>query len=188
MKKITTVLGVSLLAMGILGACSEEETKVEKASPEVQKAAEEMTSETETKEEVVEEVVEPVKAKLGETINVEGVKITVVDIAPFTGRINQFQPITEDHAVVINVIVENTNAETVYVDSSEFGLYDVDGFELVQALPGDENAISAEIPGGKKVKGTVYFDVPAQTGNWELHYTSMFAISSEPAVWEVPAK
>ena len=182
MNKWAKALGISVLAIGMLAACSEQ--KVEKS--ETSEAVKTKTSET-------KEAPAPAKkeeaAKVGETLNVDGVKITITSIDKFTGVINQFEPLKQDHAVKIGVIVENDTQAQVFVDSMEFKLYDKDGFEISAALPSDENALSGEIPGGKKVQGAIYFDAPKQDGaTWEIQYESMASFDGEPAKWELPAK
>jgi hypothetical protein len=186
MNKFVKALGISVLAVGMLAACSEQ--KVEKSSTsevvksktsEVKEAA--APAPAEEKKEAV--------AKVGETLNVDGVKITITSIDKFTGVINQFQPLKQDHAVKIGVIVENDTKAQVFVDSNEFKLYDKDGFEVSSALPSDDTVLSSEIPGGKKVQGAIYFDVPKQDGStWEIQYESMASFDGEPAKWELPAK
>ena len=188
MNKFYKALGLSVLAVGLLGACSEQTVEKTKTSTAAEQKMKEQTEKpAEQKEE--KPAPAPVKAKLGETLDVDGVKITITSIEKFAGRINQFVTLKQDHAVKIGVIVENDTKEQVFVDSLEFKLYDKGGFEVASALPGDENALSGEIPGGKKVQGALYFDVPKQDGaKWELQYESMASFGGEPAKWEVPAK
>jgi hypothetical protein len=186
MNKFAKTLGISVLAVGLLAACSEQ--KVEKS--ETSEAVKTKTSETkEAPAPAKTEEKKEAAAKVGETLNVNGVKITITSIDKFTGVINQFEPLKQDHAVKIGVIVENDTQAQVFVDSMEFKLYDKDGFEVSAALPSDETALSGEIPGGKKVQGAIYFDVPKQDGAvWEIHYESMASLGGEAAKWEVPAK
>jgi hypothetical protein len=180
MNKIAKTLGISVLVIGMLAACSEQ--KVEKSA--TSDAVKSKTSAT-TAPAAPKEVV----AKVGETLDVNGVKITITGIEAYTGEINQFQPLKQDHAVKVNVIVENDTKAQVFVDSNEFKLFDKDGFELSSALPSDDMALSSEIPGGKKIQGAVYFDVPKQDGAaWEIQYESMASFDGEAAKWEVPAK
>lgn len=192
MKKLIQSLGLISISVLLLSACSEQTVVKENSSPEVQKKVDEASdavnssSENEVTESQEEQA--EVKAKVGDTLNVNGVKITVTGIEKYEGRINQFQPLKEDHAVKIDVIAENTNTEKELVNSAEFTLYDVDGFELGSALVGDGDVLSGDIPAGKKIKGSVYFDVPQQSGTWELHYEKMFSLSNEAAIWEVEAK
>jgi hypothetical protein len=187
-SKFAKAIGLTVLAIGVLTACSEQTVeKSETSEAAQQKMSESKPAPAEKKKE--EAPPKATIAKLGETLDVAGVKITITSIDKFTGRINQFDPLKQDHAVKIGVIVENETQAQVFVDSNEFKLYDKDGFEVSSALPGDEEALSAEIPGGKKVQGAVYFDVPKQAGaSWELQYESMASFNGEPAKWEVPAK
>lgn len=190
MFKIVKVLGTAVLSMTLLVACAEQTVTKEDASPEVQQKLDENAAKANSDEsnDTPAEKEEATKAKAGETLNVDGVKITLVDIKKYEGKINPYQPLKEDHAVKISVIVENTNKESVFVDSTEFKLFDTDGFELEQALPEDDMALSGDIPAGKKMKGEVYFDTPKQQGAWELHYESMASIDGESAIWELYAK
>ncbi|WP_243355676.1 DUF4352 domain-containing protein [Bacillus litorisediminis] len=135
-----------------------------------------------------EENQEAQAAKIGDTVTVEGVNITLKSVEVYQGEINEFQPLTQDHAIVANFVVENTNQEAYFIDSTEFTLYDAEGFELTQALPAEDMALSTELPGGKKARGSVYFDVPAQEGEWELRYESMASFDGDAAVWRFPAK
>ncbi|QST02396.1 DUF4352 domain-containing protein (plasmid) [Pontibacillus sp. ALD_SL1] len=195
------ILGFLLiLTIGVLAACSEQSVENDEASDEVQKEMDEdkqqeeenaeADAETERSDESSKEEVseEPSMAKVGDTLNVDGVKITVTDVSVFEGEINQYEPLTEDHAIEVKVIVENTNKESVFVDSSEFTLYGTEGFEQGTALPSDPMALSNDIAGGKKVKGSLFYDVPKQDGMMELHYQSMASMGGDPAIWEFQAK
>jgi hypothetical protein len=189
MNKFVKVLGLMVLAIGVLSACSEQTVEKGKTSDAVQQKMDESKAEPAEKQAPQKEAPKEIIAKLGETLDVGGVKITVTSIEPFAGEINQFQPLKQNHAVMIGVIVENDTTEQVFVDSSEFKLYDKDGFEVSSALPSDEMALSGEIPGGKKVQGAIYFDVPKQDGAaWEIQYESIASFDGEPAKWEIPAK
>ncbi|WP_243557985.1 DUF4352 domain-containing protein [Priestia megaterium] len=183
MNKFLKALGISVLAVGVLGACSEQSVEKSETSDEVkQKMSDDSSSAKEKPEQ------KDTKAQVGETLDIDGIKITITGIEPFTGEINEYEPLKQDHAVKVGVIVENTTKESYFVDNTEFKLYDKDGFELTDALPSNEDGISSDIPAGKKVQGSLFFDVPAQSGTWEVHYESMASIDGESAIWEVPAK
>lgn len=146
MKKLFS-LGVACCLGLMLAACNQEVEKVKQNETDNSK----VTEQNETTNEETNQKEEKVVAKIGETLSVNGVNITVTGVKRFNGRINQFQPLTNDHAIQVDVIVENTTKEIVYVDSSEFTLYDTQDFEVPQALPSDVETLSAEIPPGKKV-------------------------------------
>lgn len=184
MKKLLSLGATGCLAL-MLAACNQEVEKVEQNNTNNTKTVEQQNEIT-NKENTQKE--EKVVAKVGETLSINGVNITVTGVKRFNGRINQFQPLTNDHAIQVDVIVENTTKEVVYVDSNEFTLYDTQDFEVPQALPGDVQPLSAEIPPGKKVKGSIFFDVANEQGIRELHYTSMASFSGESAIWELPAE
>lgn len=189
MKNLTKIFIIMVLVAMFAASCSQE-VKEDEASPEVKKKAAEASETTEaSKEEEAEEKEETKVSQVGDTLNVDGVKITVTGIEKFEGEINEFEPITEDHAVKVEVIAENTNKESYFIDALEFTLYDTEGFETTHALSnGDEMELSSDLAGGKKVKGFLLFDVPKQDGTWELHYESMASFDGDAAIWEVPAK
>ena len=198
MRKLTT-LTAAIMAMGLLAGCTEttvEPTESEAAEKKMAEAETETVTETapveETpvEEEPTEEAApaEPAVAQVGDTLDVNGVKITVTGIEPYTGQINQFEPLTQDHAVKIGLIIENTTSETIMPISNEFKLYDVDDFELTDALPSSDPRLMNEIAGGKKIQAALYYDVPVQEGTWELIYEPMMSLGGDTAVWEVPAK
>ena len=186
MSRIAKVLGVLVLVGLFMVGCTEQEVSKDKASTEVEKKINDDKSNVKSKGEEKENKVE--KAKVGETLNVNGVKITITGIKKFEGEINPYSKLAQDHAVQVGIIAENTNKEAVFIDSTEFVLYDADGFETVHALPSDIMELSTELPGGKKVKGSLFFDVPKQDGTWEINYLSMSSFKGEPAIWEVPSK
>ncbi len=190
--------------MFILGACGggdeensdtekNNDTNTEETTDETQEGTE-TTDENENggnqqTEEPEEDAGEDTKAaQVGDTLTVEGVNITITGVERFEGRINQFEPLQEDHAIAIDVEVENTTDENYFIDSMEFTLYDPEGFELNNALPGDEEALSADLPAGKKARGRLFFDIPATEGTYELHYESMASWDGSQAVWEIPYK
>ncbi|MET3696440.1 uncharacterized protein DUF4352 [Bacillus oleivorans] len=187
--KLFPILFSLLLILGACGAATDEGNEAADNGGDTAEnggAAEENGDQEQAQEDENQD--EAQAATIGDTVEVEGVKITLESVEVYEGEINQFQPLTQDHAIVANLVVENTNQEAYFIDNTEFTLYDAEGFELTQALPSEDMALSTELPGGKKVKGTVYFDVPAQEGEWELRYESMASFDGEAAVWRFPAK
>lgn len=149
-----------------------------------------LSDEGATLENTEEEELEEIVAKEGESLLVNDLNITVVSTSRYEGEINQFSPLNQDHAYLIEIIVENKGKDSKSVSDYDFKLYDSDEFEVTAALPSEDSLISAEIPGGKRVKGILVYDVPKQDGKtWELHYTDPWSFSnSQQAVWELPAK
>ena len=192
-RSVSVTLGASVLSLGLLAGCTEQDVSKTDASPEVkEKMSEEAVSTEPTEKEVVEEPAEETAkvapVKIGDTLNVDGLAITLTDIGVYKGEINQYDPLTQDHAVRVGVIVENTAKESKFIDALEFTLYDADGFELTHALASEETGVSAVLPGGKKVKGSLFFDVPKQDGTWEVHYENMTSANGDPAIWQMEAK
>ena len=192
-KAVSVTLGASLLSLGLLAGCTEQEVSKTDASPEVkEKMSEEVSTEptpaVEKDEAEAKATAEVAPVEIGDTLNVGGLAITLTNIEVYKGEINQYDPLTQDHAVRVGVIVENTTKESLFIDALEFTLYDADGFELTHALASDETGVSAVLPGGKKVKGSLFFDVPKQDGTWEIHYENMTSVNGDPAIWQVEAK
>ena len=195
-RSVSVTLGASVLSLGLLAGCTEQDVSKTDASPEVkEKMTEEVSAEPTEKEvaeveaeESAEETAKVAPVKIGDTLNVDGLAITLTDIGVYKGEINQYEPLTQDHAVRVGVIVENTAKESKFIDALEFTLYDADGFELTHALASDETGVSAVLPGGKKVKGSLFFDVPKQDGTWEVHYENMTSANGDPAIWQMGAK
>ncbi|CAM3629975.1 DUF4352 domain-containing protein [Marinicrinis lubricantis] len=202
MRKLTSVLAAIVIIAGLFGACGGQDVEENNPSPEVEERIEDtdgadQEQNTDQNEESPGNGNQNAEdqageegagnAQVGDTLNVDGAKITITGIEKFTGTINEFSPLEQDHAVKIDVIVENTNEEQFFVDALEFKLYDADGFEVQHALPSDEMELSGEIPAGKKIQGSLFFDVPAQEGTWELHYESLGSFGGDPAIWDMPA-
>ena len=186
--KIKSIIGVSMLAVFLLSACAEQEVTKEEPSDEVKKKMEEDDVQNNEEGSAEEETNEPEKVAVGDTLNVNGIKITVTNAEVYNGEINEYEPLKEDHAVKIDVIIENTNKESLSIFSDFFQLYGTDGFEIESALPTEDEELYADIAGGKKAKGALFYDVPAQKGNWELHYTDFNSYEGDSAIWEIPAK
>lgn len=184
--KLFSILCGILLVLNACGGATNDENAGEDTAQEENNAATDDNQDQAQEEEQDQDGAQ--KGTIGDTLTIEGVKITLDSVEVYQGTINEFQPLTQDHAIVANLTVENTNKESYFIDSMEFTLYDAEGFELTQALPSDDMAISTELPGGKKVKGTLYFDVPKQEGDWELQYKPMASFDDTAAVWTFPAK
>lgn len=125
--------------------------------------------------------------EVGETGEYNGVNITINNASVYKGKINEFQPLVEDYALQIDVIVENTTNETVFIDAIEFGLYDEEDFEVDAALPSEDMPLSTELPAGKKAKGKLYFDAVSGNQFFELQYKSLESWEDKYLIWNIPA-
>ncbi|MFD1039703.1 DUF4352 domain-containing protein [Virgibacillus byunsanensis] len=184
------ILGISLLAVGFLIGCSPEETGEQDDTEQEVENTEDVQDDQENDEENNQEKEQQGNnvAQAGEPLDINGVKVTVSEAQLFEGEINQFEPLEEDHAVFFDVTIDNTTDEQVFISDMDFKLYGVDEFELGRALPSDEMALSAEVNAGKKARGKLFFDVPQQDGNWEIHYEDIASFGGDPAIWEMSAK
>lgn len=181
MKRLLIVLLTFILLFSVAGCTGGEVKKIEDQDPAT---VEEIEKQKQKEEQPKQDTMEI--AKIGETLEIEGVRITITNVNRFEGKINEYEPLENDHAIVIDLVVENTTNEIVSVDELEFTLYDSKGFEVKHALPSDEMAIMDEISGGKKIKGKLFFDVPKKEGNFELIYKPF--ITDTEAKFEIPYK
>lgn len=187
MKKLFIISFILVLMIGVVGCTNGELKKVEEQDPatvdEVKKQDEDI-EEPEQEQEPDQEKVE--LAKIGDTLEINGIRVTLTDVKRYEGKINPYNPLENDHVIEIDMVVENTTSETVFVDNTDFKLYDENDFEVKSALPSGDIPLMDEISGGKKIKGKIYFDVPVQEGNFELIYSQF--LSDIEAKYEIPYK
>lgn len=190
MNRIIKFLGITTLAVCLMAGCSDQ-TVPKNESSLVKEETQEKSPEKEVK---AESDKNPKEEELkvhqfGDTVNVGNMKITLTDIEQFTGEMKQFHSLRQDHAVKIGIVIENKAERKIYVDSYDFKMYDVEGVGIQPAMPSGEPRFNVGLTAGKKTKGTIYFDVPAQEGVWHVHFTPATSYSGTPlAIWEVPAK
>ncbi len=181
MKKAIFILLIVFVFTSIIGCSSNSE--VSKVETPVE-SAEESVEEAEKTEDKVKE--EDIIGKIGDTLALDGITVTVTNVGTNTGKVNQYRPLEQDYILEVELIVENNNKDSKFISDSDFSMYDEEGFEITKALLSDETAISANIPGGKKLKGKLFYDAPEQEGEFELQFLSFLSFNDTPMIWKLP--
>ncbi|MCM3155565.1 DUF4352 domain-containing protein [Priestia megaterium] len=167
-KKFLGIIGAVVIGGGLLAGCS---TSVEDAS-----------SDTGSKQEAKKEESAKDKVyKIGDTVKVDGLKITLTK-AEFTSP-NQYTKAENGKVLTVDVATENTGDTQAFIDNTDFNLYDKDGNKVEQYFGYDDMAISGDVNKGRKMSGKLYFDVPEQD-SYEIVYTPSFSFDSTEVKFE----
>ena len=163
-KKIGTILLGGSLALG-LAACDEAEIK--EASGEEQK---------EKKKEVK-------KFSVGDSVEFDGMKITLNEARIEEG--GEFDEPTEEQFVVANLTIENGTDEEQTVSSvMNIELKDDEGYTYNTTIltEGTKGQLDGTLPPGESMKGDIPFDV-SKSDKYELHFSDPF--KSGKAIWVI---
>ncbi len=198
----TTILGGTLLiSLPLLGACGgtkaeETQEQVEQVEQdtlinEVKQAAfdeviksfneptEQVSAEEEIKPADLEVAPENQVYKIGETVNYRGLELTITK-AEFTQPTQYGEP-ENGKVLTLHVEAVNNTGDKIFVDNTEFSLYDTEGNTLGAYYSYDESPISNAFNSGKKLTGKLFFDVTEGT-EYELIYTPTFAFDGETEI------
>lgn len=163
-------IGVVILAIFLVGC----ETQVE----EVKTNADSKPATTQPKEEQQEEKI----FKVGDTVKVNGFEISITS-AKFT-KPNQYSETKKGKVLTLEIATANTDANSAFIDNTDFNLYDKDGNKLEQYYGYDELAISGNINKGKKLSGKLFFDVP-EDDKYELVYVPFSSFDNKEIKFEI---
>ncbi|MDG5471372.1 DUF4352 domain-containing protein [Jeotgalibacillus sp. ET6] len=139
---------------------------------------EEATSET---EEVSSEVSSEVYT-VGDTVNIEGMELTI-NSASFTSPA-EYSEAANGTVLTVDVSLKNTNDEQVFIDNTEFAIYDAEGIKMDDYYGYDDMALSDSVNSGKQVNGKLYFDVTEQD-TYEMIYTPSFSWESVEITFDI---
>ena len=112
-----------------------------------------------------------INVKVGDTVEFETFKMTIVD----SERAMEFKyaDIPEGYEIVrVGFEVENTGAEEHYLDA-DFEAY-CDGVKCEEYWGGDDYLYGGNLGAGRKMKGSIYYIVPTD---------AVFEIEYHPSVW-----
>ena len=112
-----------------------------------------------------------INVKVGDTVEFETFKMTIVD----SERAMEFKyvDIPEGYEIVrVGFEVENTGAEEHYLDA-DFEAY-CDGVKCEEYWGGDDYLYGGDLGAGRKMKGSIYYYVPTD---------AVFEIEYHPSVW-----
>ena len=158
---------VALVIIGSVSGNEDKPTKVSNSNNESTAGA--TTSESNTSETVVEETTFGV----GDTAEYRGVKVTLNSITENTG--SQFNKPTDGNVfLLVNFTIEN-NTDTDLVVSSmlSFDAYQ-DGYSTNMSLSAliekSGEQLDGTIAPGKKMQGTIGYEVPATYTEFEINY------------------
>ena len=154
---------------------NDEETPTDEAEAPEEEATEE--DETDEAEEEVKEL------GIGDTVNFDGLHITVND-AYITQGTDEFTEATNDYYVVVDATIENTTDESTAVSSlMQISLFDADGYSQDIAIMLDtKGQLDGEIGAGRKLAGEVAFDVN-DSEYFEFVFENPF--KSGQAIWKL---
>ncbi|WHX27951.1 DUF4352 domain-containing protein [Virgibacillus halodenitrificans] len=120
--------------------------------------------------------------KVGDTVDLNGLEITI-ESAEYVSA-NEYSPAKKGKVLQMQLNVMNQKDDKLFLDSTEFNLYDSDGNLLEPYFGGDDLDISGDIHSGKKLQGKLTFDVP-ESDSYELIYNPTFSWTDEEVVWEI---
>jgi hypothetical protein len=161
------------LMIGLLSACSESDIQKETAT----------TATKETKQK--EETPETQQLKIGDTVNFDGLKITLNSVR--IQEPGQFQKPQKGQFVVVNVTAENTTKKEQTISSLlNVELYDKEGYKYSGTIltEGIQGQFDGKVVAGGVLRGEIPFDVPA-SDTYELHFSNPFQTGK--AVWVIPS-
>lgn len=110
--------------------------------------------------------------QFGDTFSVGKIQFTISK--PTNEEPGQYDSAKSGNIVVFDVVAKNNSKEQVFVDSTEFNLYDKNGEQIESTFLGDDYGLQGDVNAGRTIKGKLYFDAkPGQS--LELVYSPTFA-------------
>ncbi|MFD2371504.1 DUF4352 domain-containing protein [Brevibacillus sp. GCM10020057] len=123
--------------------------------------------------------------KLGETVNFDGLNITVNSAKVAKG--NKFMKPRNGQYVILDITVENKSDKPKNVSTMlQMKLQDENGYaENITIAPNTKGSVDGEVAPGRKVRGEVAFDI-AKSKTYEFIFDNPF--TSGQAIWKFEAK
>jgi hypothetical protein len=172
-------LGILLLAMllsAFLVACDEDSSSnadANKGGNNVEDTSKNEDVENEPEEEPADD-----KLGIGDTAEIDGVKLTVNAISTTDER-NEFAEEDPNMVVKVEYEIENSSDEEISI-GMDFQVYDGTGNQM-ELYPLD-NTMGSLVP-GKKMQGTVHYGIGE--GPIELYFKPILSFSGEEAIFEL---
>ncbi len=169
LKWIVIVLIALAIIFAISGGSGDDSPK--KVENNVANDSQPAVKDSETEEVQQEETI----FQVGETAELNGVKVTMTDYLESTGS-DYNKPTDGNVFILAEFEIENgTDKEMTVSSMMSFEAY-ADDYALnysVSALieKGGSNQLDGTIAAGKKMKGTIGYEVPADWKNVEIHFT-----------------
>lgn len=148
-------------------------------------SGEENSEEESNKEDIadiVEEETEVTEENLsvGDTVEMEGVTITIND-AYYTDERNEFAEIEADSVLVLDVSFENSTGED-YSPAFDFSVY-ADGAKAEEYPV--EDVILETVSDGRSGSGTIAYALVGEPSEIEVEYSPLLSFSGEKAIYTV---
>ncbi|TES46083.1 DUF4352 domain-containing protein [Halalkalibacterium halodurans] len=191
MKKLR-FLGISVLLAGVLVACGEEssvepvnndtEAGEEEAAESGEEGAEEEATEEDEEEAAEEEAEEEFEVGVGDTVDFDGLHITVNGVKKSDG--NDFETPSNDAFLLIDVSIENTSDESASISSMlNLDLLDPDGYSQNMTIFTDaRGSLDGEVGPGRKLAGEAVYDVE-DAEYYEFIFENPFTTGQ--AIWTI---
>lgn len=108
----------------------------------------------------------------GDTFSVGKIQFTISK--PKNEEPGEYDSAKSGNIVVFDVVAKNNSKKQVFVDATEFNLYDKNGEQIESNYMGDDYGLQGDLNGGRTLKGKLYFDTkPGQS--LELVYSPTFS-------------
>ncbi|HQF37167.1 MAG TPA: DUF4352 domain-containing protein [Candidatus Dojkabacteria bacterium] len=132
-----------------------------------------------------EKKVEPVVYKQSDTVEIDGKKISILEVKTHTSS-NQFmKPKDGNRFLAVKVTEENVSNEGVSYNAWNYKLVDTDGLTYSQGFADIDNQLSAgDLQPTRKATGWLVFEVPKDKSNSEFEFIyEPFSFDSKQVVW-----
>lgn len=184
MKKFLSLVGLLVLAFTLV-ACGESSIeKVDKETPTagnndavVENNGAVDDAEAQPEEEVLEE-----SLTIGDTVNYDGLHITLNDVITSSG--SEWEKPSYDHYLILDLTIENTTEEAANISTIlQMSLQDEEGYtHSIAFFTETKGSLDGEIGPGRSNRGQVAFDVN-QSSVYEFIFENPF--TSGQAIWEI---
>lgn len=113
---------------------------------------------------------ENVTLNVGDSKDVEGLKVSFISAQPYTGDM-EYVDVKDGYELwEFEISFENDSDSDVVVSSYDFECY-ADNTKTDQSFYVDDNGLDATLSGGRKTQGKVFFEIPQGTEHIELEYS-----------------
>lgn len=179
LKKFLLMLLMLVLVGGVLVACGSDVEQVNSSD----------TKETETdkekpKEENKEEKPEDKIYKIGDTIKVDGLEVTLSSVKFVAPA--EYSPSENGKVVVAEITAKNAGETDSLIDNIDFTIADTEGNQYSEYYGFDDAIFTHDLKPGNQVKGKVAFDV-AETDKYIIYYEPSLSFDPVTIKFEVTA-
>ncbi len=181
-KPLATILTVALIlafAVFALGSGESEGTADPKDTKAQEPAASEKAAATEPAASEKAAATEKnsqnqrQEVRVGETLNVNDLKITYDSAEKWTSDNMFIQPADGKQFIRLHFSIANDMKSDQYVGAANFECY-ADGAKCKMQYTGDDILSSGSLSSGRKISGYVYYEVPVNATSIEVEYETSF--------------